>query len=73
MKKSVEDKIYEALWDSMSTWIHQATTEDRIDLIAAYNCMINALTKSVNDVHQAKYNELEKKVKKLSSQGFLDN
>ena len=63
---SVERKIYLALHDSISTWLHQAVTEDKCSQIAAYNCMIHALTRSVNDVHEAKYNELLKMIDKPS-------
>ena len=59
---SVEKRIYEALNDSISTWLHTARTRDRLNTIAAYNCLIHALTRAVNDLHEAKYNELVKKL-----------
>ena len=57
---SVERKMYEAANDMISTWLHQARTEDKVSTSAAYNCMIHALTRCVNDLHEAKYKELEK-------------
>ena len=62
---SVETKMYEALHDMIGTWLHQATTEDKISQLAAYNCLIHALTKSVNDLHEAKYKELEKQIEAM--------
>lgn len=71
---SVETKIYEAMHDMISTWLHQAKTEDKIDTIAAYNCLIHALTRSINDLHEAKYNELEKQIEAMKKHlEYLDD
>ena len=53
---SVEGKMYEAANDMISTWLHQARTEDKITTSAAYNCIIHALTRCVNDLHEARLN-----------------
>ena len=60
---SVERKMYEAMRDMISTWIHQAKTEDKIDTLVAYDCLIHALTRSINDLHEARYSELKKELK----------